>query len=106
MNTQTFDIPSTDYWFQVIDMGYHNWALITPNNQGGVTAHFFTDKSGVFDRLSFPTQTEAETALKRNGFNRYAEEAEFRSLIQAPSAPFHEAPDPSGPVYSAGRFWK
>ena len=106
MSTETFDIPSTDYWFKVIEMLQQNWALITPNDAGGVTAHFIGDSSGVFDRLTFLNRGDAETALTRNGFRRYADDAHAQSFIRPPSPPFREQPHPNGPIYSSGRFWK
>jgi hypothetical protein len=106
MRTETFEIASTDYWIQVLEMLVQNWALIAPNEKGGVTAHFFGDTSGVFDRLSFPTQAGAEAALRHNGFLRFADETELRSFLRPPPPPFREQPHPSGPIFSSGRFWR
>jgi hypothetical protein len=106
MNTKTLNIPSRDYWFKVTDMLQQNWALISPGDDGTVTAFFISDASGVFDRLSFPTTTDAAAALTRNGFARYAEDHEARDFIRTPSPPYREKPHPNGPIYSSGRFWK
>lgn len=106
MDTKTLDIPSTDYWFKVVDMLQQNWALITPDDQGSVTAFFISDASGVFDRLVFPAPADAAAALTRNGFARYADDPDAQDFIRPPSPPYREKPHPNGPIYSSGRFWK
>jgi hypothetical protein len=106
MDTKALKIPSTDYWFKVVDMLQQNWALITPDERGTVTVFFISDASGVFDRLSFPTIADAAAALTRNGFARYAEDQEAQDFIRPPSPPYREKAHPNGPIYSSGRFWK
>lgn len=105
MTTKTVEIPSKDFWFKVTDMLQHNWALITPDEKGTVTAFFISDRSGVFDHLSFPTPADAAAALTRNGFGRYADDQDAQDFIRPPSPPFREKPHPNGPIYSSGRFW-
>ena len=106
MNNKTFSIPSTNYWFKVIEMLQQNWALITPNDEGTITIHFIDDTSGVFDLMTFMTQNDAETALTRNGFRQYIDDAHAQTFILPPQPPFRERPHPNGPIYSSGRFWK
>ena len=98
------EILSRDYWFKIVEFLQQNWALIdeTPD---GCTVFFFGDTSGVFDRLTFPSVTEAEAALRRNGFSRFAEDKEAQGFIAIPQPPFHERPHPNGAIYSSGRFW-
>ena len=67
---------------------------------------FFGDTSGVFDRLRFPSVTEAEIALLRNGFKRYDTDEKAKEFIGKPEPPFRERAHPNGPIYSSGRYWK
>ena len=58
------EIRSRDYWFNIVECLQQNWALIDEDANGaGCTALFFGDTAGVFDRLRFPSVTEAELAL-------------------------------------------
>ncbi len=100
------EIPSRDYWVKIVEFLQQNWALITPASNAGVTVFFLHDRSGVFDRLSFPSQEEAEAALARNGFERFAGNPSLRSFLRPPSPPFHEDEHPNGPIYSSGEFWQ
>ena len=59
----------------------------------------------VFDDLSFAAETDAIAALERNGFVRYADDAEMQSFISPPKPPFHPGSHPNGKIYSSGRFW-
>lgn len=83
-----------------------NSALLVPAGESGVTVQFIDDASGVFDRLSFSNQEEAEAALLRNDLDHYAEHQEPRSFLRPPSPPFHEAEHQNGPSYSSGQFWQ
>jgi hypothetical protein len=74
--------------------------------EAGAVVWFFGDTSGVFDEMMFASTTEAEVSLHRNGFRRYAEDAEARDFIAVPQRPFRRQPHPHGPIYSSGRFWK
>jgi len=98
-------INSRDYWFKIVDFLQQNWALID-DAENGVVVWFFGDTSGVFDQLSFSSDAEAQSALLRNGFRRYATDAEARGFIALPQPPFHRQPHPNGPIYSSGRHWK
>ena len=99
-------IESRDYWFKVVDMLQQNWALIESTATTGVVVYFVGDTSGVFDEMVFPFLDAAAQALRRNGFSRYAEDAEARSFLRPPPPPFHRSAHPNGPIYSSGRFWR
>ncbi len=105
LDEQRIEISSRDYWFKVIDFLQQNWALIDENADGAAIVYFFGDTSGVFDQMNFPTKAEAETALHRNGFNLYDEDAKAQEFIAKPSPPFHRANHPNGLIYSSGKFW-
>ena len=60
----------------------------------------------MFDRLSFLSVAEAENALRRNGFARFADDKESQEFIAIPEEPFREEQHPNGPIYSSGRFWR
>jgi hypothetical protein len=105
-NEWPVEICSRDYWFKIVEFLQQNWALIDEISDGkGCTVFFFGDTSGVFDRLSFSSVSEAEQALRRNGFARFAEDKKAQEFIGIPQPPFHEHPHPNGPIYSSGRFW-
>lgn len=99
------EIESRDYWFKIVDFLQQNWALIDPHDFG-VVVWFFGDTSGVFDQLTFSASREAEEALKKNGFGRYADDPKSKESIAVPRPPFHRRAHPNGPIYSSGRFWK
>jgi hypothetical protein len=104
-NETPVEIQSRDYWFKVVDFLQQNWALIDETTES-CAVFFFGDTSGVFDRLAFPSVAEAEAALRRNGFTRFAEDKKAQGFIAVPQPPFHERPHPNGPIYSSGRFWR
>ena len=105
LNESHVEIRSRDYWFKVVDFLQQNWALVdgTPT---GYVVYFFSDTSGVFDRLSFSSSADAEQALRRNGFARFVEDNQAKEFIDVPQPPFHERPHPNGPIYSSGMFWR
>ncbi|WP_242333341.1 hypothetical protein [Anaeromyxobacter sp. SG66] len=100
------EIRSRDYWFKVIEMLQQNWALVDDDASGCATIFFFDDGAGVFDRLVLPSMADADRALIRNGFSRFAEDPEAQTFIRAPEPPFRERSHPNGRIYSSGRFWK
>ena len=104
--TQEVTILSRDFWFKIVGMLQQNWVLIDPNPKGGVIAFFIQDRSGVFDQLQFSSKSEADIALQRNGFSRYAEDEGAKKFIKPPTGPFFVAQHPNGPIYSSGKFWK
>lgn len=102
---EVVEIVSRDYWFKIVDFLQQNWALVDPR-QSGVVVWFFGDTSGVFDQLAFSAAAEAEEALMRNGFRRYADDPKSQGFITAPKPPFLRRSHPGGPIYSSGQFWK
>lgn len=102
----TPEITNEDYWFKVVDFLQHNWAVIQPSEHDGCKVYFFGDTSGIFDTLNFLNQTEAEVALKRNGFKLYADDSEAQQFIAKPRGSFEMRNHPNGSIYSSGRFWR
>jgi hypothetical protein len=100
---EVVDTRSTDHWFKIVEFLQQNWALID-DVDGGVIVWFFGDTAGVFDSLHFATRKDAEQALRRNGFARYATDPKAHSFIAIPEPPFWR--DSDWPIYSSGRFWK
>jgi hypothetical protein len=107
MHGNEIEIRSRDYWFKIVEFLQQNWALIDQDANGpGCTVYFFGDTAGVFDRLRFPSVAEAEVALLRNGFKRYATDPKAQEFIAKPEPPFWESRHPNGAIYSSGRYWK
>jgi hypothetical protein len=98
-------IESRDYWFKIVDFLQQNWALVDETT-ACATIWFMGDTGGVFDKIECPSAHDAEGALLRNGFRRFADNAEASSMMTPPAPPFHERPHPNGPICSSGRFWK
>ncbi|MEO3473025.1 hypothetical protein AAFN86_14240 [Roseomonas sp. CAU 1739] len=98
-------IASDDFWVKIIDMLQQNWALVETGDQGAAVIHFIGDTGGVFDALSMGSQSEAEAALRRNGFMRLASSERLKSHLSPPKPPYVARPHPNGPIYSSGRYW-
>ena len=96
---------SRDYWFKVVDMLHHNWALIETEDKEN-QSFFIGDISGIFDELIFDSKTEAQRSLSENGFKRLADDKVAQEYISPPSPPFHRREHPNGNIYSSGRYWK
>ena len=101
------DIPkelANDPWFKIVEFLQNNWAVIV--DQGGsFLVVFYGDTCGVFDEMSFDSEAEAATALRRNGFDKYNDNDNAQSFIGLPRGEFREQPHPNGRIYSSGRFW-
>jgi len=102
---EVIEIQSCDYWFKIVEFLQQNWALIDQTPEGAVV-WFFGDTSGVFDQLAFASAEEAQAALLRNGFRRYADDPEAKNFIAIPAPPYYRRRHPNGPIYSSGRYWK
>jgi hypothetical protein len=100
----TVCIESRDYWFKIVEFLQQNWALVDPHEQG-VIVWFIGDTSGAFDEMLFASKEQAEDALRRNGFLRFAHDLEAQRFLHPPTPPFTRRPHPNGPIYSSGRFW-
>lgn len=100
------EILSRDYWFKPLENQQINWCLVDDDPSTGCSAaFFFHELSGIFDRLTFVTQSEADRALRHNGFHRLAERPEV-DQDAVPGPPFQEDQHWNGPIYSSGRFWR
>ena len=98
-------ITSQDFWVKVVEFLQQNWALIEEADSG-VRVYFISDTSGVFDQIDFVSPQEAEDALVRNGFSRFADDPKAQEFLTPPGPPYHFRPHPNGPIYSSGRFWR
>lgn len=107
MPTESDIIPiqSRGYWFKIVDFLQQNWALVDAVDEGCVI-WFFSDTSGVFDELRFPSANDAEAALRRNGFTLFEEDPTASAMLHRPEPPFVRRPHSNGLIYSSGRFWK
>ena len=103
--SEVVEIVRDDFFVKVVEMLQQNWAIIEPVSSTGVCVYFISDTSGVFDEIELYSEAVAITALKRNGFSRYADEPNLKSFLRPPAAPFHRHSHPNGPIYSSGRFW-
>ena len=99
------NITNTDYWFKIVEFLQQNWGVIE-TTESGCTVYFFGDTAGVFDRIDFGSISDAEAALKLNGFSRYDEDKKAQEFIAKPKPPFRMQPHPKGPIYSSGRYWR
>jgi len=113
-------IYSNDWWFKVLGMCQHNWALIESDKT--TTIYFFHDngitlsppeklkyfevknKSGIIDALDFDDNLSAEQALKRNGFMRLSENSGPWEL-NIPPHDFYDARENSSGIYSKDDYW-
>lgn len=105
LNEETVEISSRDYWFKIVEFLQQNWALID-SSADGVIVRFLSDTGGVFDELSFASQQDAENALHRNGFAKYADDSKSQEFIAPPEPPFWKSQHPNGLIYSSGRYWR
>jgi hypothetical protein len=98
-------IAGRDVWVKTIEMLQQNWALIEISDEGTALVHVISDTGGVFDMLRFDGQAPAETALRRNGFRRFASNERLKAMLSPPVPPYVARAHPNGPIYSSGRFW-
>ena len=103
---QEIEIISREYWFKIVDMAQHNWAIVDKALPNKWITYFIHDGSGVFDRMKFSSRKETEQGLRRNGFALFDENKEAQEFITVPKPPFYGDEHPNGPIYSSGRFWK
>lgn len=107
MNSEKVEIAGKDFWFKIVDFLQQNWALIEKEaGSKDCIIYFIHDGSGVFDQIQYPTMEEAEKALRRNGFEQYANDPKARSFIFPPGPPYFRDKHPNGNIYSSGRFWR
>ncbi|MEJ8821550.1 hypothetical protein WKW80_05800 [Variovorax humicola] len=105
-NQNSVEIRSRDFWVKVVEMLQQNWALIDDDTDSKqCTVYFVDDLSRVFDRLPFKDFAEAEAALARNGFDRFADSSSLQEFLVPPEPPFVKGWYPSGGIYSSGQYW-
>jgi hypothetical protein len=103
--TERVEITSREFWFKIVEFLQRNWALIDSDNYDNAIVWFISDTAGVFDEMHFNSVEVAQRALVRNGFGRFADDAEARAQLRPPEAPFVRRAHPNGPIYSSGKFW-
>ena len=105
MNSENVEIKSRDFWFKVVGFLQQNWALVDEEECGECTIYFLNDAGGIFDQMKFKSVVSAEDGLRRNGFNKYAEDKKVQGFIATPSPHFSITSHPNGSIYSSGKFW-
>ena len=118
-----FEINSRDWWFKVLGMLCHNWALIEVNSKCSVTVYFFQDHASsdgfdedyddqrfatripIVDSIDFDDIEDAKFALKNNSFNRL-EENPGPWDGQEPEGVFYDDRSNENAIYSNGKYWK
>lgn len=121
MGPAVFEIESKDWWFKVISMCCHNWALIERQGEGA-TVFFFHDlghtkggvkgyrhaqlmgRSAVVDSLEFSTLDQALLELDLNGFKRLEEHPGPWDGME-PAGHFFDARGSEKGVYSRSGRW-
>lgn len=117
-----FEILSTEWWFKVIGMSCHNWALIEDLGENGFRAYFFHDhgvsknlvpgfssgqirgRSAVVDSLDFPSSYEAFDELEMNGFKLLEKHpGPWDGFV--PQGPFFDARASEDGIYSKKSHW-
>ncbi len=117
-----FAITSRDWWFKVVGMLCHNWALIETEADGSVVVYFFHDqgktrsglpqysgrqlrgRAAIVDSLPFSSVRQAERALRTNGFRRLEDDPGPWEGEQ-PTGIFFDARATEEGVYSRGEYW-
>ena len=90
-------------WVKVVGFLEHNWAVVEDSGSAA-RVWFIDDASGVFDRVELSSKSDAESALRRNGFKPTHSDARLKTV--APCPPFKPSPHPNGNIYSSGRYWR
>jgi hypothetical protein len=96
LDSNFITIQSRDYWFKIVDFLQQNWALVDAVDKECVV-WFLSDTSGVFDDLRFPSASDAEAALRANGFNRLEEDPTSAAMLRRPEPPFVSRPPSQWP---------
>lgn len=116
-----FEIQSRQWWFKVLGMLQHNWALIDEGSHGFATVYFFHDgevgmgcygytrqqlkgRYAVVDSLEFESVEIAKEALSRNGF-RLHREGELLGSDVKPLGNFYDVRQFEEGVYSRQGHW-
>lgn len=117
-----FGIRSRDWWFKVVGMLCHNWALIDAHEDQSATIYFFHDmgvtkgpvpkyehgqlegRCAIVDSLDFANIGEAQAALRRNGFDRLETNPGTWDLSE-PIGIFFDARTSEEGIYSKSGYW-
>ena len=105
MHTNIPEELAKDPWFKIVEFLQQNWAVVIARQDDALVV-FYGDTCGVFDEMTYPTQDDAEQALKRNGFTKFMEDKRAQQFIGLPRGDFSDRPHPNGRIYSSGRFWR
>ena len=118
-----FNINSRDWWFKVVGMLCHNWALIDVNPNDTVTVYFFQDHASsdgydedydnqrfatripIIDSIDFDDLEDAKYALKNNSFDRLEENPGPWDGAE-PEGIFYDNRSNENAIYSNGKYWK
>ena len=119
-----FEIKSQEWWFKVVGMLCHNWALIEEVGHGSVTVFFFHDdgqtkhaifpgykiyqlsgRSAIIDSLNFDSLNSAKNGLLRNDFE-ILEETPGPWDNHVPPSNFYDARASESGIYSNGDYWR
>ena len=116
-----FKIKSRDWWFKVLGMLNHNWALIERSKGQTVVVYFFHDRgytkgygggytrsqlenrAAVVDSLKFQSINLAMVALLRNGFHRLIENP--GPWDGKPEGILYDARETEEGIYSKAGYW-
>jgi hypothetical protein len=105
MPRSVLDVETSSFWFKIVDMLQHNWAVILPQENGAEVV-FFGDTSYIFDRMNFAKAEDAAKALRRNGFALFDDDKDAQSFIPKPPAQLKDEDIYHRPIYSSGEFWR
>jgi hypothetical protein len=94
---------SRDYWSKIVDFLQQNWALIDETT-AGATIWFFSDTSGVFEKLEYQSAHDAAVALLRNGFRRFSDDAAASTMMTPPTPSFTSSHTPTARSTVAADF--
>jgi hypothetical protein len=117
-----FQVSNRDWWVKVLGMCSHNWALIEPQNQTGAVVYFFHDmgtvlcptgyglgqvkgRSAVVDSLSFESVSDAQDALRNNGFEKLINNPGPWFGFE-PTGHFYDARPTEEGIYSKKGYWQ
>jgi hypothetical protein len=98
-------IISRDFWFKIVDFLQQSWALID-EGADAVTVWFLDDGGGVSTGFHFPRNWRQSVPFAATAFAASRLIGGLKHFIATPRTPFHNRPNPNGPIYSSGRYWK
>ena len=105
MRDNLLNVEASKFWFKIVEMLQHNWAVVLPHDDG-VEVVFFGDTSRIFDRMDFLDSGDATSALRRNGFAIFEEDQHAQSFIAKPEPHLKDEHVYRRPIYSSGQYWR